>query len=388
VASATSHQSPATGHKLTEQRTGAQPQLAVPLEPPAWLAANEGCLGREEAREFWGWRAAGRGRRGGVSRGVCESGGCPRAEGTVPGGVTEARATPSVGACSRKSIARILGRREFAGAAQRIARAARATHAAGRSRGVPRNGRRRFAALQEAGQGSGSAASEASLPRLAASFRREPQHVGAQHAAPLPAIRQPTTHMSRRMPRSSAPRMKNWSAASAAPSSARSRKRCPALNCTMRPGKPAQASKQGLQRASPLRERLAASVRADVEKALQAIASSASKSRRFFLRVASTRQSRANCSADFRPRAAARARPAQARTKRVDADHASRPSRSLTTHGRRVCESDVAQASVLARPAGSEKTSTRGKMSRPTQGKPAPQDHRRSITASSATSKF
>src|SRR6266436_1605624 len=54
VASATSHQSPATGHKLTEQRTGAQPQLAVPLEPPAWLAAQmKDAWGGEEAREFW-----------------------------------------------------------------------------------------------------------------------------------------------------------------------------------------------------------------------------------------------------------------------------------------------------------------------------------------------
>src|SRR6266478_4650973 len=54
VASATSHQSPATGHKLTEQRTGAQPQLALPLEPPAWLAAQmKDAWGGKEAREFW-----------------------------------------------------------------------------------------------------------------------------------------------------------------------------------------------------------------------------------------------------------------------------------------------------------------------------------------------
>src|SRR5712664_921054 len=54
VASATSHQSPATGHKLTEQRTGAQPQLALPLEPPAWLAAQmKDPWSGEEARELW-----------------------------------------------------------------------------------------------------------------------------------------------------------------------------------------------------------------------------------------------------------------------------------------------------------------------------------------------
>src|SRR5882762_7068803 len=45
---------PATSHQLADRGAGAQPQLAVPLEPPAWLAAQmKDPWGGEEAREFW-----------------------------------------------------------------------------------------------------------------------------------------------------------------------------------------------------------------------------------------------------------------------------------------------------------------------------------------------
>src|SRR5713101_7687248 len=54
AASATSHQPPVTSHQSTDQGTSAQPQLDVPLEPPAWLAAQmKDAWGGEEAREFW-----------------------------------------------------------------------------------------------------------------------------------------------------------------------------------------------------------------------------------------------------------------------------------------------------------------------------------------------
>ena len=52
--SVTGHQSHDAGRESAEQRTGAQPQLAVPLEPPPWLAAQmKDPWGGEEAREFW-----------------------------------------------------------------------------------------------------------------------------------------------------------------------------------------------------------------------------------------------------------------------------------------------------------------------------------------------
>src|SRR5258707_11728169 len=50
----TGRQSPVASRESTEQRAGAQPGLAVPLEPPAWLAAQmKDPWGGEEAREVW-----------------------------------------------------------------------------------------------------------------------------------------------------------------------------------------------------------------------------------------------------------------------------------------------------------------------------------------------
>src|SRR5260370_31015165 len=60
--SVTGHQSPVASHESAEQRAGVQTLrdsgqagLAVPLEPPPWLAAQmKDPSGGEEAREVWG----------------------------------------------------------------------------------------------------------------------------------------------------------------------------------------------------------------------------------------------------------------------------------------------------------------------------------------------
>src|SRR5712664_731374 len=98
VASATSHQSPATGHKLTEQRTGAQPQLAVPLEPPPWLAAQmKDAWGGEEAREFWDGVQQARSEAAAYRAAFASPEDARALKELYPGGVTEARAAAERG---------------------------------------------------------------------------------------------------------------------------------------------------------------------------------------------------------------------------------------------------------------------------------------------------
>src|SRR5712664_2109933 len=98
VASATSHQSPATGHKLTEQRTGAQPQLAVPLEPPPWLAAQmKDAWGGEEAREFWDGVQQARSEAAEYRAAFASPEDARALKELYPGGVTEARAAAERG---------------------------------------------------------------------------------------------------------------------------------------------------------------------------------------------------------------------------------------------------------------------------------------------------
>src|SRR6266851_1734908 len=98
VASATSHQSPATGHKLTEQRTGAQPQLALPLEPPAWLAAQmKDPWGGEEAREFWDGVQQARSEAAAYRAAFATPEDARALKELYPGGVSEARAAAERG---------------------------------------------------------------------------------------------------------------------------------------------------------------------------------------------------------------------------------------------------------------------------------------------------
>src|SRR5260370_37510320 len=54
AASVAGRESPVTSQQTAAQGAGAQPQLAVPLEPPAWLAAQmKDPWGGDEALEFW-----------------------------------------------------------------------------------------------------------------------------------------------------------------------------------------------------------------------------------------------------------------------------------------------------------------------------------------------
>src|SRR5260370_37314460 len=99
-ASVAGHQAPVASHESAEQRAGVQTLrdsgqagLAVPLEPPAWLAAQmKDPWGGEEAREVWnGVQQAGSGAAA-YRAAVARPEDARALKGLYPGGVSGARA--------------------------------------------------------------------------------------------------------------------------------------------------------------------------------------------------------------------------------------------------------------------------------------------------------
>src|SRR6266436_1137706 len=356
VASATSHQSPATGHKLTEQRTGAQPQLALPLEPPAWLAAQmKDAWGGEEAREFWDGVQQARTEAAAYRAAFASPEDARALKELYPGGVTEARAT-----AERAQLLEDIDRAYFgaAGNSPEQLSASRTQLAQRMLQEDPAAFREMVAAglqaLQEAGQGSGSAASEASLPRLAQVFAESRSTVGAQHAAPLPGNTSATNQ-----------HVAAYAAFERAANEDLERSVGGAIEHTLAQALPSFEQHNtpvqvGAQRAAPLRERLAASVRADVEKALRGDRQRSEE----VAQILSSRRFDNDTRAQIVRLIAERAQqlvPTAAKrvlsewTQTTLAAHRGRSQRTDAASVR----ADVAQASVLALPAGSEKTSTR-----------------------------
>ncbi len=348
--SVTGHQSPVASRESTEQRTGTQSQMALPLEPPAWLAAQmKDAWGGEEAREFWDGVQQAR-------RAAFASPEDARALKEVyPGGVSEARA-----AAERGRLLEEIDRAYFgaAGNSPEQLSTSRAQLAQRMLQEDPAAFREMVAAglqaLQEAGQGSGGAASEASLPRLAQVFAESRSTVGAQHAAPLPGNTSATNQ-----------HVAAYAAFERAANEDLERSVGGAIEHTLAQALPSFEQHNtpvpvGAQRAAPLRERLAASVRADVEKALQgdrqlgeqvaqilAARRFDSDTRAQIVRLISDRAQQ------LVPGAAKRV--LNEWTQTTLAAHRGRSQRTDAASVR----ADVAQASVLARPAGSERTSTR-----------------------------
>src|SRR6266852_2433861 len=123
--------------------------------------------------------------------------------------------------------------------------------------------------LQEAEQGSGGAANAANLPRLAQVFAESRSTVGAQQAAPHPGnTSADNAHVAAY---AAFERAANEDLEHSV-GGAIERTLAQALPNVEQHGTPGQArlgQQAGAQPAAPLRERLAASVRADVDKALQ-----------------------------------------------------------------------------------------------------------------------
>src|SRR5260370_19579823 len=193
--SVTGHQSPVASHESAEQRAGAQPGLAVPLEPPAWLAAQmkDPWLG-PEAREFWDGVQQAKTEAAAYRAAIANPEDARALKELYPGGVSEARAT-----AERAHLLEEIARSYFgvAGNSPQQLSNSRAQLAQRMLREDPVAFREMVTAglqaLQEAEQGSGGAVNQATLPRLAQVFAESRSTVGAQQAAPLP-VNTPATN--------------------------------------------------------------------------------------------------------------------------------------------------------------------------------------------------
>jgi len=247
----TSHEPRATGHDSAE--------------PPAWLAAQmKDAWGGEEAREFWDGVQQTRSEAAAYRAAFATPEDARALKELYPGGVNEARA-----AAERGRLLEEIDRAYFgaAGNSQEQLSASRTQLAQRMLRQDPAAFREMVAAglqaLQEAGQGSGAAANQTTLPRLAQVFAESRSTVGAQHAAPQPGN---TSADNAHVAAYAAFERAANEDLERSVGGAIERTLAQALPSFEQHNTPGQA---GAQRAAPLRERLAASVRADVEKALQ-----------------------------------------------------------------------------------------------------------------------
>jgi len=262
------HQSPVASRENAEQRTGAQPQLAAPREPPPWLAAQmKDPLSGPEAREFWDGVRQARSEAAAYRAAFATPEDARALKELYPGGVSEARA-----AAERGRLLEEIDRAYFgaAGNSPEQLSASRAQLAQRMLREDPAAFREMVAAglqaLQEAEQGSGGASNQTTLPRLAQVFAESRSTVGAQprHSG-TPQPGNMSTNDAHVAAYAAFERAANEDLERSV-GGAIERTLAQALPSLEQHNTPGQA---GAQRAAPLRERLAASVRADVEKALQ-----------------------------------------------------------------------------------------------------------------------
>ncbi len=351
--SSTSHESPVTSHETTE--------------PPPWLAAQmKDPWGGEEAREFWDGVQQARSEAAAYRAAFASPEDARALKELYPGGVNEARAT-----AERARLLEDIDRAYFgaAGNSPQQLSASRAQLAQRMLREDPAAFREMVAtglqALQEAEQGSG-ATNAANLPRLAQAFAASRSPVGAQQAAPQPGN---TSASEATVAAYAAFECAANEDLERSVGSAIERTLVQALPSVDQHSTPGQA---GAQRAAPLRERLAASVRADVEEALQGdrqlgeqVAQILS-SRRFdndtraqIVRLISDRAQQ------LVPGAAKRV--LNEWTQTTLAAHRGRTQRADSASAK----ADVALASVPARPAGGEQRPARRQDAPRTSGQPS-----------------
>src|SRR5712691_1107433 len=263
--SVTSHQSPVSNNQATDQGTSAQPRLAVPLEPPPWLAAQmKDPWSGPEAEEFWNGVQQTRSEAAAYRAAFATPEDARALKELYPGGVSEARA-----AAERGRLLEEIDRAYFgaAGNSPEQLNASRAQLAQRMLREDPTAFREMVAAglqvLQEAEQGSGGPASQPSLSRLAQIFTESRSTVGAQHAAPLRGNTSATdAHVAA------------YAAFERAANEDLEHSVGGAIERTLAQALPAgerryTSGQAGAQPAAPLQQRLAQAIRQDVEKALQ-----------------------------------------------------------------------------------------------------------------------
>jgi hypothetical protein len=248
-------------------------------EPPAWLAAQmKDPWGGEEAREFWNGVQQARTEAAAYRAAFATPEDARALKELYPGGVSEARA-----AAERGRLLEEIDRAYFGttGNSPEQLSASRTQLAQRMLREDPAAFREMVAAglqaLQEAEQGSAGAANQSALPRLAQVFTESRSSVGEQlyressrgNPAPPPG----------NTPAGDA-HVAAYAAFERAANEDLERSVGGAIDRTLAqalpsfeqhniPGQARPGELAGAQRAAPLRERLAASVRADVENALQ-----------------------------------------------------------------------------------------------------------------------
>jgi hypothetical protein len=287
-----SHESPVASHQSTDQGTGARPQIAVPLEPPAWLAAQmSDAWAGEEAREFWDGVQQARSEAAAYRSAIASPEDARALKELYPGGVNEARA-----AAERARLLDDVDRAYFgaAGNSPEQTSASRVQLAQRMLREDPAAFREMVEAgvraLQEAGGAQGtrtkSLVSAFSDVRANASIVDNDASLAvAQHS--LGSARDKAAPLQRNQPDAKTTGMAHndahvaaYAAFERAANEDLERSVGTAIERTLAqalpsfeqhntPGQARLGEQAGAQRAAPLRDRLAASVRIDIQRALQ-----------------------------------------------------------------------------------------------------------------------
>jgi hypothetical protein len=240
-------------------------------EPPPWLAAQmKDPWGGEEAREFWDGVQQARSEAAVYRAAIASPEDARALKELYPGGVSEARS-----AAERARLLDEVDRAYFgaAGNSREQLSASRAQLAQRMLREDPAAFREMVAAglqaLQEAEQGSGGASNQTNLPRLAQVLAASRSTVGAQHAAPEPG--NASANEAHVAAYAAFERAANEDLERSVGSAIERTlaQALPSFEQQNTPGQARRGEQAGAQHAAPLQQRLAQAVRADVEKALQ-----------------------------------------------------------------------------------------------------------------------
>jgi hypothetical protein len=347
---------PPTGHESPVTSHGA-------LEPPAWLAAQmNDPWGGEEAREFWDGVQQARAEAAAYRAAIASPEDARALKELYPGGVTEARAAAERGrvldeidrayfgaagnlpeqlSASRAQLAQRMLQEDPAAFREMVEAGIRVLQEAA---GAPNRGTKSLASVVS------DASSNANSP-----IGNNASPVGAQHAAPQPG--NASANEAHVAAYAAFERAANEDLERSV-SVAIERTLAQALPSVEQHNIPGQA---GAQRAAPLRERLAASVRADIERALQGDRQLGEQ----VSQILAARRFDDNARAQVVRLIADRAQqlvPSAAKrvlnewTQTTLAAHRGRVQRADATSAR----TEVAAASVPARPAGDEQGASRG----------------------------
>ena len=268
AAASATRQSPATSHQMADQGTSAQPQLAVPPEPPTWLAARmKDPWNGEEARELWNGVQQAKQEAAAYRAAFANPEDARALKELYPGGVNEARAAAERArvfddidrayfagdTAQRSQLAQMMLREDPAAFREMVFEGLRALEGAGKQgNGTPSNTAASLPATdQRTPQDSG--------PTLRPRSGQEPGATQVQHESPV------TSHESQ---------VAAYASFEKAANEELERSVGGAIERTLAQALPnasrvSNASGVGAQHAAPLQARLGQAIRQDVEAALK-----------------------------------------------------------------------------------------------------------------------